>query len=175
MKTLYFSIPVTLDWDTASKAIDQLKGKYNLTYWKREQRYQNGLIEKCDAFVVFFPDNKWKYEVDGLPSGVQREVRRAISLNIPIYLAYIPGSHMNDCKFYRTNAMEDSGFDEDEEYLTGMPGTSMQLYTDIPSVERVVVYNEYPVVNTGTLKIFPVQKKDAYDNSLSDQRLLLLL
>lgn len=172
-KRIYFSIPVSIDWDTASKCFSQLFKKYAVDVWKRDHYYNKSWIDDCDAFVIMLPNGKWSYRIDELPVGCRREIKKAERLDKPIYLAYKPMSNSIPI-FYNTRI--------NDGYIIGLGGTSGDLYDEIEPCDDTIVKENVKK----SITVFPKQKSKSYElmtedyddgcvNIFTEQRLLLLL
>lgn len=123
---VYFSIPVSIDWDTARKAFEPLEALYKVSYWKRDQSYDRSLLDNADAFVVVLPGFKWNSDICDLPIGVIRELALAKKLRKVIYLAYRPVASLT-IQYYRTEYEDD--------HITGIAGSYAHIYSWLQSSE----------------------------------------
>lgn len=95
---IYLSLPVDLDIrDKIAKDIaNNIKSyceqafpvDYTLEYYTPGQLYDPKVVDNCDIFIYTDVEMGWRVKTVLLPSGVRKEVRRAIALNKPILYIY---------------------------------------------------------------------------------------
>lgn len=92
---IYVSCPMSIGQDKLdSVLVDLRKIGFVARAWKRNTPYiEDEYIPDCDYFVVILPDLKWTYEIDDLPSGTRKELKLAINLKKPIFIAYQTQNH----------------------------------------------------------------------------------
>ena len=89
-RSAYFSIPVSIDWDTAldaMKAVTEDNGIKESKFWERDKVYELKNL-KADDFILVLPNFAWSSKLSDLPAGCARELKLAISLGRKIYILY---------------------------------------------------------------------------------------
>lgn len=131
---IYYSLPAMLD--SASHIFNssstQLRTRFeNVTCskWKGGS-YNPNLLDNCDIFVFTTINNKFKFYMDDLPSGVKKELKRAIKLKKEIFLIYKTSDER--INFYKVD------IDEESNYIQGIAGTSSYMYNYIDDNEGKV-------------------------------------
>lgn len=112
---IYFSIPVSMDWDTASRCMKQLEGKFDVRYWTRNTPYSQKHLDECDAFVIMLPGNAWTFERKNLPIGLLRELEIAVRLGKKVYITY-KSTYNTEAAIYEAEV--------DKTRIQGISGTS---------------------------------------------------
>lgn len=127
--TVYFSIPVSVDWNTALKHMAVLKDKCKITYWERGTKYNKSLIEDADYIVVILPNGKFTIECDELPIGVLNELSNPKVFSTPVFISYMNISHQ--CNIYESNYYNvDYNDNTCKIYgnFTGIGGTTSEIF-----------------------------------------------
>lgn len=164
MKTkVYFSVPVSMDWDIVTNCTQRLVGKYDVSIWNRSGYYDNNYVKKCDVFILMLPKGRWNSEIDTLPSGVKKELKEAIRLGIPVLIAYKPSTGI--WEFYDTSI---NTFGEG--FITAVAGTSNKLYEEYPPAD--VYVNRTLEISCSNAIEAPPSKSIAIPTSY-DRRILL--
>lgn len=127
---VYFSIPVSINWSTAMTCVTQLQGKYDTRYWIRNERYDESLLAKSDAFVMMLPNNSWSHQIETLPVGLRREFKQALLLGIPVFIAYKTGQGYY--QFYKTDIQKSVGWGND--VVTALAGTYQEIHKFLEAI-----------------------------------------
>jgi hypothetical protein len=166
-KTIYLSVPVSLDWNTQVQPfIDQLNKEFNVTYWMRGTHYYANRLQDADAVVFLLPGLKFESELDFLPTGLKSEFNICIKMNKNIYLGY--NNIRNIKSIY--NAEDYVG------KIKGVLGSSGNIYSDLlPIGSSVVTSNRLDADQLDHIGKGGSVKCVAYTLDLSDNRILLML
>lgn len=95
---IYLSLPVDLDIreDIANTIANNIKSYCEnglpidciLEYYKPGEIYDPKVVDNCDIFIYTDVEMEWGVKTTLLPSGVRKEVRKAMFLNKPILYIY---------------------------------------------------------------------------------------
>jgi len=120
---IYVSCPADVPASRLLDVIRELEStNYTITYWDRSRNsYKDRWIEEADLILFILPNNGFSYEVDDLPTGVKRELKRAGELGKSIGIIYRPTTSKSNYQVYQAIVQENE-LDEDE--ITGVRGTS---------------------------------------------------
>lgn len=143
-KSVYYSLPA--NYPNRAKVLNYLT--HNLgkiagnhikrKWWEQGMKYLNSLVTDSDVFVFSIESNRFQFYIEELPSGVKRELQRAINLNKTIYLLYrtLNSTYPN---YYEISISE-------TDFIQGLTGTSAVFYdsfTSIPSTVDKGSYEDY--------------------------------
>lgn len=134
----YISCPITVDDKIFEKMRAHILARTDIcsiSYWKRGMAYSKGLLENAQSIVIVHPYNQFKFNVNSLPIGVERELNTAITLGKKVLLLYKTSDdnyNVYDCEVI---VKDDKAF-----YLNGIPGTAndiVKLLTPIQEVKEL--------------------------------------
>ena len=91
-KHVYISIPLYEQWQKVEELTKSILEPNNIA-WKAWGRGKYTKEEEYDllsskAIIFILPGNKFRMDYDDLPSVVKNDLDRALTKNIPIYIAY---------------------------------------------------------------------------------------
>ena len=127
---VYYSLPVEYNRRTA--VFNQLvadvkqitKGLSHCEYWRKGTYYSPETVKKADIFVFAHTSNEFNFNIKQLPSGVQKELNKAIRLGKSIYyLYYTMGSTIPN--YYKIIMNPVSG------YIAGVAGSSSRFFAEL--------------------------------------------
>jgi len=87
MLNMYFSIPISMDWNGITSVISSLPG-ITTSYWNRKEWYDPMLLNTSDGVVFVLPGFIWSCNINALPIGLRKELSTALVLNKKIYILY---------------------------------------------------------------------------------------
>ena len=127
---VYYSIPVEYNRRTAvfnqlAADVKQItKGLSHCEYWEQGTYYSPETVKKADIFVFAHTSNEFNLNIKQLPSGVQKELNKAIRLGKSIYyLYYTMGSTTPN--YYRVIMNPLSG------HISGVAGSSPRFFEEL--------------------------------------------
>lgn len=90
MTRVYISCPISVPEATLRKVEDHIdcQAGFISSYWERGSTYTDTALKTADAVVFMFPNNNFSTYLDHLPSGVKKELKLAVKLCKPIFVAY---------------------------------------------------------------------------------------
>ena len=126
---IYLSLPVDLDIrdEIAEDIANNIKSycgqdfpvDCTLEYYTPGQLYDPKVVDNCDIFIYTDVEMEWGVKTALLPSGVRKEVRRAMALNKPIL--YIYENKEEEINTYTTSYT-------DNENPSPRPGSTTYIY-----------------------------------------------
>jgi len=118
---VYISAPISLSWSTVSRTKEILESHFgNVSVWDRDfNNYRPGDFGNANIVVFCLPGLKFSYEVSGLPVGVRKEVKEAISYGKQMYIAYVTSDGFQRIYKARLNGSK----------IEGIAGTSDDIFT----------------------------------------------
>ena len=122
---IYISFPITIpdrekELRSVAKKLYQGIKDTSIKWWGLGEVYYHSWVSECDVFIFTAPGmNKWKFDINLLPSGVNKELCKAMELNKPIYMVYqnIDG----DKNFYEISFTSSN-------IITGIVGSSHKIF-----------------------------------------------
>ena len=185
---IYYSLPAMLD--SASHIFNstatQLRTRFENVKCSKWQggSYNPNLLDNCDIFVFTTPNNKFQFYIDDLPSGVKKELKRAIQLKKEIFLIYKTAD--DTINFYKISINGQLY----KIFISGIAGTSSYIYNYIDDNEGKTDENSYEkfvelhTIDTRKENLeeefrrhvytYPILKQDDFEiKSKKDKRVLL--
>ena len=156
MKKVYFSLPVLMqNRDKIFQELAQDIREANATaeYWKEDEYYQQSIIGMSDVFVFGTQYNDFNMSHKVLPSGVAKELDKAIALNKEIFLLYKSSSA--GYQYYRVTM--------DGTYIRGIAGSTGEFW-------KVLEGSAVPV---GTI-VLPAQADKSKNSNVTKEQIELI-
>ena len=119
MRKVYISCPIivsTTTLETIRKRAEEANNTI-VKIWNRDSwSYDPDMLNESEDIIIVHPNNKFKFPVRELPTGVLSELRRAFALHKNIYLAY--QNTAREFNFYEVE------FSEGGNFLSAIVGTT---------------------------------------------------
>ena len=124
---VYISCPMSVPQQRINDyAQEILKLGADVDFWVRNTNYNDLGLRRANAVVVLLESNSFSKPLHKIPPGTRKEIKLALSLNIPVYLGYRTMIGQN--AIYQTEEM-DSGdnYNDDYEEFEGVTGSSAEF------------------------------------------------
>jgi len=130
VESVYYSLPVnypgrSIVLDTLKNDLFKIKGgNIGASWWEQNTYYNPNYLDNAQIFVFAMSDNKFNFSVEELPSGVKKELAKAIMADKSIYYLYkTVGSSIPN--YYRVN------IDLKNRSVRGIAGSSAEFWSEV--------------------------------------------
>lgn len=165
MRSIYISCPISISQNYLDQIYHKLNdfgSLINPYYWERDSKYDKDNIKVCDAIVIVHPNNAFKYDINSLPVGIQKEINKALDLDKKVFGVYRNIS--GESHFYDVIA----GLNHDFELVKGSTN-SLYNYLNELNDDLDLDFNSFENTSKENEKIH-INK---YSNLLNDELLLI--
>jgi hypothetical protein len=123
MKSIYFSVPVSENFNTFLSAIKKYKD-FSHYFWDRDSLYYPSYLQKADLFVLVLPEYAWDRSVNTLPVGCKKELEFAVKYGKPIFILYKSRDGRGEYNIYNAEIYQ---LPSGTKMIRGIPGTSNDI------------------------------------------------
>lgn len=143
--SIYVSCPISIpekDLQRILNRLERLEFKdTTIKHWVRNTMYYTEDLTHANAVVIVLPALKWLNSSD-LPTGIERELDKAVKMKKPIFLAY-ENMH-RDINFYETVISVNS---KGKLSIKGIEGTSHKFEKSIVDLESKTLSKQYEEIS----------------------------